>query len=79
MSAILENLPEPTVYVTPTGIFIEWHANGMNVEVRVLDTGTYVNIEDKKRTFYDYSGNDSSAAGRALSALCAMDIRGETP
>lgn len=71
MSAILD-IPEPLVSVTPSGIFVEWHACGLNVEVRVRETGVYVNIEDARGNFPSYQGDN---VGLALSALCALEAR----
>lgn len=73
-TAVME-LPEPLVSVTPTGLFVEWHARGINVEVRVREIGTYVLVEDRFGVLEDYSGNETSAIGRALSALCVMESR----
>lgn len=77
-TAIMD-LPEPLVSVTPTGIFVEWHARGINVEVRMRETGAYVVVEDRYGRLQDYSGSDTSALGRALSALCVMESRGDCP
>lgn len=69
------DLPEPIVSVTPSGIFVEWHARGIDVEVRVRETGAYVSVEDRFGVLQHYAGNETSAIGRALSALCVMESR----
>jgi hypothetical protein len=71
MSAIL-NLPDPRVSVTPGGIFLEWHARGLNIEVRFHENSIYVSVEDPYGNFAPYQGSD---IGRALTALCAMEAR----
>lgn len=68
-------IPEPLLSVTPTGIHIEWHAHGLNIEVRIRETGSYALIEDRDGVVPTYSGNDSGAIGRALSALCVLEGR----
>jgi hypothetical protein len=71
MSAILD-IPDPLVSVTPAGIFIEWHARGLNVEVRFRENSMYVNVEDARGVFATYQGDN---VGHALTALCAMEAR----
>ena len=76
MSEALD-LPPPLVSVTPTGIFVEWHDCGLDVEIRLREGGVYVVINDCRQGVPEYRGNDSSAVGRALSALGVMEARYE--
>lgn len=74
-TAILD-IPEPLVHATPTGLFVEWHARGLNIEVRVRDgRPPWVVIEDVRGAVQSYQGSDNGAVGRALSALCIMEGR----
>ena len=75
-SAMLD-LPDPLVNVTPSGIFIEWHAKGLDIEVRVRDDTTYVVIHDARGEVQHYSNNNRYSVERALAALEVMEKRDE--
>ena len=75
-SAMLD-LPTPLVSVTPSGIFIEWHARGLDIEVRVRDGYTYVVIDDARGEVPHYSNNARGSVEFALSALEVMEKRNE--
>ena len=71
------DLPEALVSVTPSGIFIEWHAKGLDIEVRVRDGTTYVIINDARGEVPHYSGNIAGSVQHALAALEVMEKRDE--
>ena len=75
-TAILD-LPTPLVSVTPSGIFIEWHARGLDIEVRVRADTTYVDIADTRGEVPHYSGNVVGSVQHALAALQVMEKRNE--
>ena len=75
-TAIL-NLPAPQVNVTPSGIFIEWHARGLDIEVRVRVGSTYVVIDDARGEVPHYSSNRVDSGYYALAALEVMEKRNE--
>ena len=75
-SAMLD-LPDPLVSVTPSGIFIEWHAKGLDIELRVRVGTTYVDIHDARGEVPHYSGNVAGSVQHALAALEVMEKRDE--
>ncbi len=71
------DLPAPLVSVTPTGIFIEWHARGLDVELRVRAGSIYVVINDAHGKVPHYSGKVVGPVQHALAALQVMEGRNE--
>lgn len=77
-TAILD-LPTPLVSVTPSGIFVEWHVRGLDIEVRVrVGLGvTYVVVNDARGEVPHYIGNNVASVRHALVALQVMEKRRE--
>ena len=73
-TAILD-LPTPHVSVTPSGIFIEWNARGLDIEVRVRNRTTYVVIADAHGEVPNYSNNMTGSVRHVLDALAVMETR----
>lgn len=65
-TAVLD-LPTPLVSVTPSGIFIEWHARGLDIEVRVRAGSTYAVIDDAR-------GDTGRVVGSLEHALVALQV-----
>ena len=75
-TAILD-LPAPLVNVTPSGIFIEWHARGLDIEVRVRSGSTYVVINDARGEVEHHASCVDRSVQHALIALEVMEGRNE--
>ena len=71
------DLPEPLVSVTSSGIFIEWHARGLDIEVRVRSGSTYVVINDARGKVPHYEKHGLYSVQHALDALEMMEGRNE--
>ena len=76
ITAILD-LPTPLVNVTPSGIFIEWHARGLDIEMRVRNGSIYVVIYDARGEVPHYAGNRAVSVQHALAALQVMGKRND--
>ncbi len=51
---------EPVVTVTDNGLYVEWHAHGMNIELRLRFDYTYALVEDARGIIPYFSGSDGA-------------------